>query len=69
MVKALGTGWRGINCRDVEIQRQPSGAPLVCPHGPTAQSLAAAWSTYQWQISLSHDGHYAIASALLICLP
>lgn len=69
VVKALGTGWRGINYRDVEIQRQASGAPSVCLYGPTAQSLAATWSTCQWQLSLSHDGHYAIASAILICLP
>lgn len=69
VVKALGTGWRGISYRDIEIQRQASGAPAVCLYGPTAQFLAATWSTYQWQLSLSHDGHYAIASAILICLP
>lgn len=69
VVKALGTGWRGIGYREVEIQRQPNGAPLVCLSGPIATSLAATWSTCQWQLSLSHDGHYAIASAILICLP
>jgi len=69
VVKALGTGWRGIGYREVEIQRQPSGAPWVCLSGPMAHTLAATGSTYQWQLSLSHDGHYAIASAILICLP
>ncbi len=69
VVKALGTGWRGIGYQEVEIQRQPNGAPLVCLAGPMAASLAATWSTCQWQLSLSHDGHYAIASAILICLP
>ncbi|MFQ3618786.1 MAG: holo-ACP synthase [Cyanobacteriota bacterium] len=65
VVKAMGTGWRGIRYTDVEIQRQRSGAPTVCLHG-----AAARWVTQvgggNWQLSLSHDGEYAIATAMFL---
>ncbi|WP_448597679.1 holo-ACP synthase [Thermoleptolyngbya sp.] len=65
VVKAMGTGWRGIRYTDVEIQRQRNGAPTVCLHGTAAQ-----WATQvgggNWQLSLSHDGEYAIATAMFL---
>lgn len=64
VVKALGTGWRGVAYTEVEIRRQPSGAPGVQLHG-RAMELIAAREEVQWQLSLSHDGDYAIATALL----
>lgn len=65
VVKALGTGWRGVCYTDVEIRRQPSGAPTVILYQGAAR-LVAAWGESQWQLSLSHDRDYAIATALLI---
>jgi len=67
IVKALGTGWQGVRYRDVEIQRQSSGAPMVKLYGAAAQRLSD-WQQPQWQLSLSHDGDYAIATVILFCL-
>lgn len=65
VVKALGTGWRGVGYTEIEICRQPSGAPIVRLH-QRAAALVVAWGTGQWQLSLSHDGDYAIATALFV---
>jgi holo-[acyl-carrier protein] synthase len=65
VVKALGTGWQGVGYTDVEICRQPSGVPSVQLHG-RALVVVESWGQLQWQLSLSHDGDYAIATAILI---
>ena len=68
VVKALGTGWRGVGYTDIEIRREISGAPSVYLH-QRAAIIVATWGESQWQLSLSHDQDYAIATALLICSP
>lgn len=66
VAKALATGWRGIGYTEIEIQRQPSGAPSVYLHGKAA-AVVSMWGYHQsWQLSLSHDRDYAIATALFI---
>lgn len=67
VAKALGTGWGGVGYTDIEICRQSSGAPSVQLH-QRAAAVVAAWGEGQWQLSISHDGDYAIATALYICL-
>ena len=66
VVKALGTGWRGVGYTDIEIRRSQSGVPIVYLHG-RAMVLLSAFLEVQWQLSLSHDGDYAIATAILVC--
>jgi len=66
VAKALGTGWRGLRYTDIEVQRQPSGEPQVHLYGGAAIA-AAQWGEYHWQVSLSHDGDYAIATAIAFC--
>ena len=66
IAKALGTGWRGIRYTDIEIRRQPSGQPKVYLYGAAAIT-AATWGEYHWQLSLSHDGDYVIATAIAFC--
>lgn len=68
IAKALGTGWQGIRYTDIEIQRQASGQPQVCLYGAAAIAVSA-WGKYDWQLSLSHDGDYAIATAIAFCTP
>lgn len=60
--KALGTGvWRnGICWTDIEVYRQPSGAPALCLHG-AAKTRAAELGWQEWSVSLSHDRTQAIA--------
>lgn len=67
IAKAMGTGWRGVRYTDIEIQRQPSGQPQVYLYGAAA-THTAAWGNCQWQLSLSHDGEYAIATAIAYCI-
>lgn len=64
VVKALGTGWRGVGYTDVEICRLSSGAPSVRLYGKAMALMGQ--KQVQWQLSLSHDGDYAIATVLLI---
>lgn len=66
VVKALETGWLGVGYTDVEICRQSSGVPTVQLHG-RALKIVEFWGQVQWQLSLSHDGDYAIATAILVC--
>ena len=66
VVKALGTGWRGVGYTDIEIRRSQTGVPIVHLQG-RAMVLLSAFLEVQWQLSLSHDGDYAIATAILVC--
>jgi holo-[acyl-carrier protein] synthase len=77
VAKALEIGWRGGSYTDIEIGRQPSGAPRVTLYGDAAavavrlctrDSLLPSHRTWQWHLSLSHDGDYAIATAILTAL-
>ena len=63
VVKALGTGWKGVGYTDVEIQRSSTGAPQVFLSGMAAK-LVASWGTCQWQVSISHDGDYCTTTAI-----
>ncbi|HEY9810972.1 MAG TPA: holo-ACP synthase [Halomicronema sp.] len=68
IAKALGTGWRGISYTEIEIQNLPSGAPHVCLYGKAAE-IAANWGNCCWQVSISHDGDYSQATAIVLCQP
>jgi holo-[acyl-carrier protein] synthase len=64
VLKALGTGWRdGIAWTDIQIVSEPSGRPGVTLSGRCAE-LASRLGIRRWQISLSHAGGFASASAL-----
>lgn len=62
--KALGTGFRGFNLRDVEIDRNSLGKPVVTLRGK-AKQLAEKNGNYKMHISISHDRNSAIAYAVL----
>lgn len=66
VVKALGTGWSGIRYTEIEIQRHFTGAPQVFLYGAAAE-LVANWGECQWQLSISHDEDYCIATAIVLC--
>jgi len=58
--KALGTGWRGIRWRELEVIREPSGRPGVGLHG-LAKDIAEGCGISHWALSLSHSSESAIA--------
>lgn len=60
VMKALGTGVKGIGWREIEILTEPSGQPLVHLHGK-ARKKAEELGLEPLAISLSHSREYAIA--------
>ena len=64
--KAFGTGiGRELGWRDLEIIREPSGAPKVKLHG-RAESYAKSRGVREIHVSLSHTADYGAASALIV---
>jgi holo-[acyl-carrier protein] synthase len=60
VMKALGTGARGVSWREIEILAEPSGKPVVHLHGK-AQERARYLGLDRIAISLSDSKEYAIA--------
>src|SRR5205807_9581433 len=58
--KALGTGIRGIEWREMEIIHEETGRPRVCLHGQAAD-LAAELAITDWSVSLSYSPTMAAA--------
>lgn len=64
-LKALGTGLAaGINWRDVEVVRAPSGAPGLRLHR-RAGEIAAQLGVQRQHLTLTHDAGVAVAVVVL----
>ena len=63
VMKALGTGVRGVAWRDIEIIPDRRGKPLVYLHGG-AKARAVVIGLSDIDVSLSHSQEYAVASAV-----
>lgn len=63
VMKALGTGIRGVGWQEIEVLPNPNGKPLVYLHGG-AQEKAEKLGLHNLAISLSHSQEYAIASVI-----
>jgi holo-[acyl-carrier protein] synthase len=59
-VKALRMGHQGVGWRQIEVCRDPSGAPELRLHG-RAEEIATAAGADELSVSLSHEGDYATA--------
>jgi holo-[acyl-carrier protein] synthase len=69
VLKALGTGFgAGVAFTDVVIHRAPGMPPDVRLTGGAAQAAATRGVT-AWQLSISHAGGMAMASALALGEP
>lgn len=62
--KALGTGIRGFELRDIEISHNELGKPIVLLHG-NAKLLGENLGIENIQLSLSHSDMYAIAFCVI----
>ncbi len=60
VMKALGTGIRGVGWREVEVVRMRGRAPTIQLHG-RALAYAERHGYRQLAVSLSHSRDYAIA--------
>lgn len=63
VMKALGTGYRGVGWRDIETLPDRRGKPLVYLYGG-AKARAEQMGLEGIDISLSHERDYAIAIAV-----
>jgi holo-[acyl-carrier protein] synthase len=65
ILKALGVGWAaGVRWRDVQVLNDAKGRPVARVHGRVRSLIEDAGIT-RIHVSLSHDGGYAIAQAIL----
>ena len=60
VMKALGTGVRGVRWRDIEVMPNARGKPVVVLYD-TARARAAALGLHHFAISLTHSRTEAIA--------
>ena len=65
VMKALGTGVRGIGWREIEILPNRRGNPFVLLHG-NALARAQKLGVSTMDISLSHSRYYAVASVVAL---
>ena len=63
VMKALGTGARGVAWKEIEVTRKSSGQPQVKLHGKAAK-IAEKLNIRNIAISLSHSREYATASVI-----
>lgn len=63
VAKALGTGIGGVRWRDIEVDADLSGAPLLVLTGRAA-ALAATAGICRWHVSLTHTDVVAMAVVL-----
>ena len=65
-LKALGTGLSmGVNWRELEVRREGGQAPTMVLSG-RCRAIAEAKGGRRVLLSLSHDGDYAMAQAMLL---
>ncbi|MSQ11867.1 MAG: holo-[acyl-carrier-protein] synthase [Dehalococcoidia bacterium] len=60
VMKALGTGVRGVGWKEIEVIREPGGPPAVRLHGHAA-ARASALGLRRFALSISHSREYAVA--------
>ncbi|MDE2899437.1 MAG: holo-ACP synthase, partial [Chloroflexota bacterium] len=63
VMKALGTGVRGVGWREIEVVRKPGQAPTVVLHG-RARARAERMQMGEISISISHSRDYAVVVAV-----
>lgn len=63
--KAIGTGIRGFNFKDIEILRNELGKPIVKTYN-TLTDICIKYNVIDIKVSISHCKEYAIANAIII---
>jgi holo-[acyl-carrier protein] synthase len=66
VMKALGTGWaRGVAWTDIDVRRLPSGKPELALSG-RCRAIAEGLGIQNWELSITHTGNHAAASAVAV---
>ena len=64
VMKALGTGIRGVGWKDIQVTRRRGGPPQIALHN-RGKAMAERMGVTQVAISLSHSQEYAVASVVM----
>jgi holo-[acyl-carrier protein] synthase len=64
-MKALGTGWNGVDWKEIEVVRGERGKPTIRFYGRALERFRALGGR-DTRLSLSHTENYAIAQVLLL---
>ncbi len=64
VMKALGTGVRGIPWKSIEVTRKRSGPPEITLHG-SARERADKMGVKRIALSLTHSKEFAVASVVM----
>lgn len=62
--KALGTGVRQFNLKDIEVLRDGLGKPVVNTHG-RLKELCLKLEITEIMVSISHSRNYAVANCII----
>ena len=66
MMKALGTGVRGVGWREIEVLPDRRGKPLIYLHG-RAEERAKALGMGPPEVSMTHSDQLALAFVVVAC--
>ena len=64
-MKALGTGWRGVSFREIEVRPDPRGKPTLTFHG-RALARAEQLGVESVEVTISHSRNAAVAVVALL---
>ena len=62
--KAIGTGIRGFNLKDIEVLRDHLGKPIVNTYN-NLKEICIKYSVKEIKVSISHSENYAVANSLI----
>ena len=63
-VKALGTGFAGLALREIRVESEKSGRPLLIVEGKALAAMERAGAS-RVHLSLTHEGNLAAAQVIL----
>ena len=63
VAKALGTGFTGVNIKDIEVVAEAGGKPSIVLHG-SFNALAGRLGVRKIHVTLTHAREYAAAQAV-----
>lgn len=64
LLKSLGLGLRGVNWKEIEIENNELGQPIIVTSGKL-KNIASAKEVSKYFISISHTKDYAVAQVIL----
>ncbi|AUN12968.1 4'-phosphopantetheinyl transferase [[Clostridium] sordellii] len=63
--KALGTGIRNFEFKDIEVIRDEKGKPIVKTYN-NLEKICIDYNVLEIKVSISHSDNYAVANAIVI---